>query len=1022
MIRWLSLATFSNSFPLTPAMKPRLISCLVCAILPLISSSPAHADLIGFYSFDDETNPYVDDSGQGNDLETTTSEPVFTPDGGFTGGGMVFNGSQWLISPLEIFWGEGSMPEVTMGAWVKTSTLSPGLRKIIGCDDGGYDRVLGLDTRQPTGFGYMAFLGTGVMGGGPAPVSTEQWTFVAVTYDQPNNQAKLYVGLDAAAVTPLAVSVATTNFGGSSRGNTSIGSVDPNGAGEGWQGSIDNVFFYDEILTEQQLTAIRNGGKAAILGTGGGDPDLSIVAAPDLRGLGKGPTEHTISYQIKNAGLLQSLNISEVTLSGVDSTYYAVVDFPATLAPGAEGAITFKLTPQGQVGSFSASAAVVSNDAENATTVLDLSTTILGTSLLAVYTFDDPENPLKDDSGQGRTLQTVAGAEPVYDAAGGLSGGAYTFDGSQRLVSPINIRSDVAPYLTMGAWVKPSNVDPGGYFKIMGNDAGWSRVLGLDPRGDHGWRYLAFTGSGVLNEPTAAPVNTDDWNFVAVSYAQPINEMAVYVDVEAASSPGAFVSATGLATINSGTTMTSIGSLGPATAGEGWQGQIDAVFFIKGKLDEAAVKALRDGGPPALQALQPDPVLASPDSSVFEGDPQLGARTVTVTLRNLGAAQPLNVISMTLAGPQAANFTLSPLSASTIAPGGTATFEVTFNPGDSGGIFEAWVDVLSTDQVGRHRRIDLKVDAAFPSLKSALLAFYPFDNEENPLKDESGKGRDLQYVEGAEPEFVLGGGFENSAFVFGGTQRMISPVNIHPSATPRLTMGAWVRTDSLDEGRRKIMGADGVWSRVIGVDERGVEGFSYTGFFGNGVISEVNAFPDDVEDWTFIAAVYDQPAGQMTLYVDLHTADGAEDMIVVERNTVFGDHQTTTSVGSLRPDNNSEGWIGSLDNVFFYQTALTPAQIRAVREGGAAVILADNPPQPAADFAIISVERGADVKLTWESLAGRTYVIQSSTSLAAGQWEDIATVEAEATTTTYSDTDATRLARPVGFYRVQLKP
>src|SRR5690606_23542275 len=116
--------------------------------------------------------------------------------------------------------------------------------------------------------------------------------------------------------------------------------------------------------------------------------------------------------------------------------------------------------------------------------------------------------------------------------------------------------------------------------------------------------------------------------------------------------------------------------------------------------------------------------------------------------------------------PQAANYTLGALSSSTIPAGGSATFDVTFNPGGMGGIFQAWVDVLSTDQVDRHRRVDLRAEAAFPSLKAALLAFYPFDDEVNPLKDESGGGRDLQYVEGSEPELALGDGYENSAFRF----------------------------------------------------------------------------------------------------------------------------------------------------------------------------------------------------------------------------------------------------------------
>ncbi len=1002
-------------------MKHLLIASLAVFLLPLAPTYTAHADLIGFYSFDDEGNPFTDDSGNGFDLGSVGVDPVFATDGGFTGGGMNFDGFQRLVAPLDIFWEEGSLPQLTMGAWVRTSTLTPGLRKIIGCDDGGYDRILGLDTRQATGFGYMAFTGIGVMGGGPAPVSVDQWTFVAVTYDQTINQAVLYVGLDASTVAPLTVATATTAFGSSARPETSIGSVDPNGSGEGWQGDIDNVFFYDEVLTEAQLTAIRNGGKATILGTGGSDPGLSITAAPDLRALGKGPAEHTFSFAIRNPGVLNALTISGVTLSGVDAAHYTVTRFPATLAPGASDTIDFKLTPNGQVGAFAATATVASTDPTTPSLALDLGATVLGTSLLAVYTFDDPANPLKDDSGQDRALQTVEGVEPSYEADGGVVGGAYFFDGSQRLVSPVNIRFDATPYVTMGAWVKPSLVDSG-FRKVIGNDAGWSRVLGLDPRESNGFRYTAFTGSGVFDQPSPAPVNTEDWTFLAVSYAQPLNTMALYVDLEAEATPGAFAAFTGAATVNTGTTATSLGSLAPANPGEGWQGHIDTVFFVKGKLEEEAVKAIRDGGRDALLALQPDPVLGAPDASPFGAEAVLGPRAVTVELRNLGSAQPLNVLSLQLTGPDAARYTLGTPSATTIPAGGSATVEISFDPQGTGGLFQAWLDVLSNDQVDRHRRINLRAEAAFSSLKSALLAFYPFDDETNPLRDESGHDRTLQLVEGFEPDHVPDEGHEGSAYRFYGAQRLVSPVNTTPTVTPRLTMGAWVKTSNIDAGLRKIIGADAGWSRVIGLDDRGAEGFSYTGFHGGGVTSNVAAAPESYDDWTFIAATYDQPAATMTIYVALYADDPASELIAVTRSTSFGNHHATTAIGSLRPDNNSEGWQGEIDTVFFYQTVLTVEEIAAVRQGGAAFILDEAPPTPDASFAITDVQRGADVRLTWQSEAGRTYIVESSTSLTAEGWDDIATVPGAADSTTYTDTDATRLARPVSFYRVRLQP
>src|ERR1043166_5254059 len=77
--------------------------------------------------------------------------------------------------------------------------------------------------------------------------------------------------------------------------------------------------------------------------------------------------------------------------------------------------------------------------------------------LLGFYPFDDAANPLKDASGKGQDLQGGV-ADPTYSASGGYQGGAYQFNGTQRLISPININFDALPTLTMGAWVKTASL------------------------------------------------------------------------------------------------------------------------------------------------------------------------------------------------------------------------------------------------------------------------------------------------------------------------------------------------------------------------------------------------------------------------------------------------------------------------------------------------------------------------------------------------------------------------------------
>lgn len=144
-----------------------------------------------------------------------------------------------------------SLPNLTMGAWVNADLL--GTREtILSHDHGSFDRTLTMDDRGSAS-GYSAFTGTGVGFGGTATVGL--WTFVAVVYDGTT------VTVDVAGV--------RTNYTDSTDldvGNTftRIGQ-NPGFLAETFNGSIDNVFFYDMALSAAELDAIRQGGAAAIL-------------------------------------------------------------------------------------------------------------------------------------------------------------------------------------------------------------------------------------------------------------------------------------------------------------------------------------------------------------------------------------------------------------------------------------------------------------------------------------------------------------------------------------------------------------------------------------------------------------------------------------------------------------------------------------------------------------------------------------------------------------------------------------
>jgi hypothetical protein len=209
---------------------PRMFkTTLLVGVLTL--STPAHAGLIGFYPFDGP-DPQNDSSPSAAHLTSAGADPSHLPAGGLEGGAYSFNGSQRWVAPIDI--DPFTRPQLTMGAWVKTSNLNPGLRKIIGSDDGGWDRTLGLDDRDGP-FRYTTFIGNGSpAAGAPGPKSTNQWTFIAVTYDEPSLTLSFYVDLDAVSAEPLSAVTLPTGFG-SGFTTIAIGSLRPDNADEGWR-------------------------------------------------------------------------------------------------------------------------------------------------------------------------------------------------------------------------------------------------------------------------------------------------------------------------------------------------------------------------------------------------------------------------------------------------------------------------------------------------------------------------------------------------------------------------------------------------------------------------------------------------------------------------------------------------------------------------------------------------------------------------------------------------------------------
>ncbi|MGY8688715.1 MAG: LamG-like jellyroll fold domain-containing protein, partial [Verrucomicrobiales bacterium] len=268
---------------------------------------------IGFYSFDDAAAPMTDDSGTDNDLVSATADPTYLADGGVEGGTYSFDASHLEI-PIDV--NPVTVPELTIGAWVKTSDLSEGQRKIMGHDDGGWDRTIGLDARNAgDGFRYTSFIGNGrPVVGTPGPESEDDWTFIAAVYDQTNNLVTVYVDIDSSTTEEPVVGVTEPSGFGDGFGTMSLGSLRPDNTNEGWIGLIDNAFLFDQALDAGQIRRLRDGGKAAALaGLPPSDPRIALGGGEVFGSVGENPGRVERTILVGNEGATKPLSLSAVT-------------------------------------------------------------------------------------------------------------------------------------------------------------------------------------------------------------------------------------------------------------------------------------------------------------------------------------------------------------------------------------------------------------------------------------------------------------------------------------------------------------------------------------------------------------------------------------------------------------------------------------------------------------------------------------------------------------------------------------
>jgi hypothetical protein len=225
-------------------------------------------------------------------------------------------------------------------------------------------------------------------------------------------------------------------------------------------------------------------------------------------------------------------------------------------------------------------------------------------------------------------------------------------------------------------------------------------------------------------------------------------------------------------------------------------------------------------------------------------------------------------------------------------------------------------------------------------LPKSLLAFYPFDF--GP-QDVSGNGLHAQVT--GSPQPLPGYLDQGQAYLFNGaTDYLTAPLDINPNQYPKLTMGCWAKTASLLpwwQHQPVLTHDNDGFDRTIAIDWRG-NGFDLEGnpnavgwsAFGGAEGQVLGGEPAILDQWTFLAAVYDQTAGTVTFQVD--------DMVFTKTGATLGLGRDKLLIG-FRPGTSSflidTFFAGAIDNVFVFGEALTDEQRAYIRSGGAQAIM-----------------------------------------------------------------------------------
>ena len=141
-----------------------------------------------------------------------------------------------------------NVPKITIMFWAKPDVGDKRMT-VFSHDDGGFDRSMAIDSRAGGGWKWTAYCGSPK---GSGKVDPSKWSFVAVSFNQPDNDILICVD-----------GKFYRNKGNSGNGLNFLHFGNNPSFDEPYSGLLDGIKIYDDALTQEELLEIfeSNGGK-----------------------------------------------------------------------------------------------------------------------------------------------------------------------------------------------------------------------------------------------------------------------------------------------------------------------------------------------------------------------------------------------------------------------------------------------------------------------------------------------------------------------------------------------------------------------------------------------------------------------------------------------------------------------------------------------------------------------------------------------------------------------------------------